>query len=195
MNLRLLLASVTMLGWGCSGTSADNLVCSDVSDQLQICLGSPTFTCGAAGQNTTVSYRRTVNDHGAIQSDLFLFVMWEVPSQLENYTAGPEDDLIATHVYDVPGTYELWFRLAHGDGAPVGGIATLNCFFDEEDCDSPYYVVIANDGCSIIGALNYTVGAEANTNEASGSRQNSLPYFVWLAFAVLVGMSTLDIVT
>jgi hypothetical protein len=128
-----------------------------------------------------------VNDHGAIQWNIFLSIMWDAPSLIENYTAGPEDDLIATHVYNAPGTYELRFNLTHGNGV-------YNCYFDDDNCQIPYYAVITNDGCSIIDAFNYTIGAEANTNATSASRQSSLSYFAWLAFAVRVGMSALDIV-
>jgi hypothetical protein len=197
MQLHTLFMSVIFSGWTCSRIGAGVCMPASSTGHLTICLGDPTFSCGAAGRNSTVSYRRTVNDHGAIQSDLFLFVMWDVPSQLESYTAGPDDDLIATHVYDVPGTYELRYNLTHGDGAPVGGIATLNCYFEEVNCQIPYYVLVTDDGCSVIDVFNNTVGVENNANEASidgdankasGSIRFRVPIFAWSCFTVYVGM-------
>jgi hypothetical protein len=179
MYIRVLLVPVIAFGWACSGIRAGAFSCHDYRDKLEVCLGEPTFTCGAAGQNSTVSYRRSVNDHGGIQLDLYLSMMWDAPSRIENYTASPENDLVATHVYDKPGTYELRWNITHG------GQGIYNCDFGAEVCTPRYAFIVTNDGCSVIPDHD-------DNKEASGYKESRLWYFVWLVFAACVGLSVLD---
>jgi hypothetical protein len=179
MHPHAFLVTIALFGWVYRGTKAE--ICAG-----QVCVDSSRGTCGAAERNTSLPYQRRVNDCGTMGSNLALSIM-QGPSVVETFGGSPGNDwLNATYVNDKHDTYMIPWNFRHGDEASVAGAPILTYSWVEEFC-TPSWIVVAEDGCSIIKA-------HSETNEASGRNESSLSYVVWFAFAVCVGLSALDMI-
>jgi hypothetical protein len=176
-----------------SGQETSPFKCVDNGDE-RFCVRPPTFICGAAATNTTVTYRRDADDLSTTRRDLSLAIAWEpailddgaLSYSLENYVFGPDqDDFSVTHVFKNPGTYTPIWELSHGDESEFPSITVSNCGFFPSCQERLARVVVTATGCSI---LNDTAEVEESGDTSDGSRSQEM--LVWNVFAY-IGSATI----
>jgi hypothetical protein len=171
--------------------------CVDNDDE-RFCARPPASVCGAAGKNTTVTYKRATDDVSTTRRDLTLAIAWEpailedgaLSYSLEDYVFGPEqDDFSVTHVFKNPGTYTPIWELSHGDESKFPSITVSNCGYFPSCQERLARIVVTATDCSI---RNDTAEVEesGDTGDTSdGSRNKEI--FAWSVFAYLGSVTIL----